>query len=51
MTKSSNQKNTKIRAERAGLGQKRRELSLTDDEFKQVKKFIIDLRKKGEQSK
>lgn len=42
---SSKQKTDKIRAERAELGQKRRELSLTDDEFKKVKDFVKQLRK------
>lgn len=45
MRKTSKQKTDKIRAERAELGQKRRELSLTDDEFKIVKKIVNDLRK------
>lgn len=48
MAISSKKKTDKIRAERAELGQKRRELSLTDDEFKQVKKFVSDLRKMDE---
>jgi hypothetical protein len=45
MAISSNKKNKKIRKERAELGQKRRELSLTDTEFKKVKLFVTDLRK------
>jgi hypothetical protein len=50
MTTSNKQKTDKIRAERAELGQKRRELSLTDAEFIKVKVFVINLRKQADQS-
>ncbi len=45
MPKTSKQKTEKIRAKRMKIGQKRREFSLTDDEFKKAKGFISNLRK------
>ncbi len=39
-----------LRKRRAKLGLKRREIYLTDDEFKKVKKLVSDLREKEDQS-
>ena len=45
---SNKEKQDALRKRRAKLGLKRREFYLSDDEFKQVKEFVKNLRKQDE---